>query len=234
MFQIIALDADDTLWDNESLYIDAKQEFVDLLQNYEPDSRLVRSRLEHIEEANVAIYGYGIKSFLLSMIEAALELSDGVISPEHLQRVIGLGRQMLSSSVQIFPHTEETLAALAQKWELMLITKGDVFEQTQKIERTGVAKYFRVVEIVGQKTQDVYRGLLERHQIDPKRFLMVGNSLRSDIQPVLALGGQAVYIPYLNTWAHEHRVEGELSKDGYYELDSLAELPELLEKISSR
>ncbi len=111
---------------------------------------------------------------------------------------------MLSSPVNIFPHTEETLATLAQKWELMLITKGDVFEQSQKIERTGLAKYFRLVEIVGQKTPAVYRTLLRRHAIDPRRFLMVGNSLRSDIQPVLALGGQAVYIPYVNTWAHEH------------------------------
>jgi len=234
VFDIIALDADDTLWDNESFYIDAKEEFVDLLQIYEPDTARVKARLEHIEEANVAIYGYGIKSFLLSMVEAALDVSDGLISGEHLQDVIDLGRYMLSSPVQVFPHTEETLAALAQKWGLMLITKGDVFEQSQKIERTGLAKYFRIVEIVGLKTPEVYAGLLQRHKIDPRRFLMVGNSLRSDIQPVLALGGQAVYIPYKNTWAHEHRVEGELSKEGYYELESLAELPALLERIANK
>jgi putative hydrolase of the HAD superfamily len=232
MFDIIALDADDTLWDNESFYIHAKEDFVGLLEIYEPDPERVKARLEEIEENNVAIYGYGIKSFLLSMIEAALDISDGLISNEDLEVIIGLGRQMLSSLVQVFPHTEETLAALAQKWDLMLITKGDVFEQNQKIERTGLAKYFRMVEIVGQKTPAVYQALLQRHTIDPRRFLMVGNSLRSDIQPVLALGGQAVYIPYINTWAHEHRVDGELSKDGYYELESLAELPELLERIA--
>jgi putative hydrolase of the HAD superfamily len=232
MFDIIALDADDTLWDNESFYIDAKAEFVGLLQIYEPDPEVTKARLDEIEEGNVAIYGYGIKSFLLSMIEAALDISDGLVSPDDLQVVIDLGREMLTSPVKIFPHTEETLVALAQRWDLMLITKGDIFEQTQKIDRTGLAKYFRYVEIVGQKTPAVYRALLQRHNIDPARFLMVGNSLRSDIQPVLALGGQAVYIPYINTWVHEHRLDGELSKDGYYELESLAELPELLERIS--
>jgi putative hydrolase of the HAD superfamily len=232
LFDIIALDADDTLWDNESFYIEAKEDFVGVLQIYEPDPNQVKARLEEIEEANVAIYGYGIKSFLLSMIEAALDISDGLISSEDLETVIDLGRYMLSSPVQVFPHTEEVLAALAQRWKLMLITKGDVFEQSQKIERTGLAKYFCMIEIVGLKTPEVYAGLLQRHNIAPQRFLMVGNSLRSDIQPVLALGGQAVYIPYINTWAHEHRVDGELSKEGYYELESLAELPELLERIS--
>jgi putative hydrolase of the HAD superfamily len=232
MFDIIALDADDTLWDNESFYIDAKEDFVGVLQIYEPDPDQVKARLEEIEEANVAIYGYGIKSFMLSMVEAALDISDDLISGEELETVIGLGRYMLSSPVQIFPYTEQVLAALAQRWKLMLITKGDVFEQSQKIERTGLAKYFCMVEIVGLKTPEVYAGLLQRHNIHPGRFLMVGNSLRSDIQPVLALGGQAVYIPFINTWAHEHRVDGELSADGYYVLDSLAELPELLERIS--
>jgi len=232
MFDIIALDADDTLWDNESFYIEAKAEFVVLLQMYEPDPDRVKARLDEIEESNVAIYGYGIKSFLLSMIEAALDLSDGLISSDDLQVVIDLGREMLISPVKIFAHTEETLAALSQRWDLMLITKGDIFEQSQKIERTGLAKYFHVVEIVGQKTPAVYKALLQRHNIDPSRFLMVGNSLRSDVQPVLALGGQAVYIPYINTWVHEHRLDGELSKDGYYELESLAELPELLERIT--
>jgi len=231
-FDIIALDADDTLWDNESFYIQAKADFVALLQRYELSPEQVKARLDMIEEGNVAIYGYGIKSFLLSMVEAAIAISQGEIRGDDLRAVIDLGREMLSSPVKIFPHTEDTLAALSQRWDLMLITKGDVFEQSQKIERTGLAKYFRLVEIVGQKTPAVYRALLKRHNIDPRRFLMVGNSLRSDIQPVLALGGQAVYIPYINTWAHEHRLDGELSKDGYYELESLAELPELLERIT--
>ena len=232
MFDIIALDADDTLWDNESYYINAKEAFVDLLLAFDPDADRVKHHLDEIEEGNVAIYGYGIKSFLLSMVEAAIAISQGAIRGDDMRAVINLGREMLTSPVRIFPHTEETLGILAQKWRLMLITKGDVFEQSQKIERTGLAKYFRMVEIVGEKTPAVYRELLKRHNIDARRFLMVGNSLRSDIQPVLALGGQAVYIPFLNTWVHEHRVDGELSKDGYYELESLEELPELLERIA--
>jgi putative hydrolase of the HAD superfamily len=232
MFEMIALDADDTLWDNEIYYTQAKDEFVQKLKTYQGDEKAVKERLDEIEEGNVAIYGYGIKSFTLSMIEAAIEISRGGISGKELEAITGLGRKMLSTRVRVFPWTEETLALLAKDWQLMMITKGDVFEQSKKIERTGLLKYFRHVEIVGDKTTAIYRNLLERHRIQSQRFLMVGNSLRSDILPVLELGSKAVYIPYESTWAHEHRVDKELPKDGYYELESLAQLPDLVRRLS--
>jgi len=232
MFEIIALDADDTLWDNEIYYTQAKDEFVQLLKTYHQDENAVKARLDEVEEGNVSIYGYGIKSFSLSMIEAAIEISQGAISGKELEAVAGLGRKMLSTRVRVFPWTEGTLAILAKDWDLMMITKGDVFEQSKKIERTGLLKYFRYVEIVGDKTTAIYQALLERHRIQAQHFLMVGNSLRSDILPVLELGGIAVYIPYASTWAHEHRVDKDLPKDGYYELESLAELPALVRKLS--
>ena len=231
MIDILAFDADDTLWNNEIYYTQAKEEFVDWLKFYEADGERVKLRLDEIEEGNVEIYGYGIKSFTLSMVEAALEISQRLISPEHLEAIIALGRNMLRTPVEIFPDTERVLARLAQNWQMMLITKGDVFEQSKKIERTGLGGYFRQIEIVGEKTTPVYRRLIERHRIDPARFLMVGNSLRSDILPVLELGGQAVYIPYANTWAHEHNVEHFSTRDGYYELEHLGQLPELIEKL---
>jgi putative hydrolase of the HAD superfamily len=232
MFEMIALDADDTLWDNEIYYTQAKDEFVQKLKTYQGDEKAVKERLDEIEEGNVAIYGYGIKSFTLSMIEAAIEISRGGISGKELEAITRLGRKMLSTRVRVFPWTEETLALLAKEWQLMMITKGDVFEQSKKIERTGLLKYFRHVEIVGDKTTAIYRNLLERHRIQSQRFLMVGNSLRSDILPVLELGSKAVYIPYESTWAHEHRVDKELPKDGYYELESLAQLPDLVRRLS--
>ena len=231
MIDILAFDADDTLWNNEIYYTRAKEEFVDWLLLYADDGEFVLQRLDEIEEGNVEIYGYGIKSFTLSMIEAAIEISQGLISPEHLEEIISLGRNMLRTPVEIFPHAEEVLARLSQDWEMMLITKGDVFEQSKKIERTGLARYFRHIEIVGEKTSSTYRVLIERHHLNPQRFLMVGNSLRSDILPVLELGGQAVYIPYANTWAHEHKVDHFDTQDGYYEIEHLGQLPELLEQI---
>jgi putative hydrolase of the HAD superfamily len=232
MFEIIALDADDTLWDNEIYYTQAKDEFVQLLKTYHQDGNAIKARLDEVEEGNVSIYGYGIKSFSLSMIEAAIEISQGAISGKELEAVARLGRKMLSTRVRVFPWTEGTLATLAKDWDLMMITKGDVFEQSKKIERTGLLKYFRYVEIVGDKTTAIYQALLERHRIQAQRFLMVGNSLRSDILPVLELGGIAVYIPYASTWVHEHRVDKEIPQDGYYELENLAELPALVRKLS--
>lgn len=231
MYEILAFDADDTLWNNEIYYTQAKDEFANWLRIYEDDGDFVKQRLDEIEDGNVEIYGYGIKSFTLSMIEAAMEISQGMISPEHLEEIISLGRNMLRTPVEVFPHTEEVLAKLSQDWQMMLITKGDVFEQSKKIERTGLAGYFQQIEIVGEKTTPVYRALIQRHYLDPRHFLMVGNSLRSDILPVLELGGKAVYIPYTNTWAHEHKVDHFDTQDGYYEIEHLGQLPELLDQI---
>jgi putative hydrolase of the HAD superfamily len=162
MFEIIAFDADDTLWDNEIYYIQAKQEFIKLLASYDNDVEWIERRLDEIEEGNVEIYGYGIKSFTLSMIEAAIEFSRGVISGDELEKIIYIGRRMLNTRVRLFPHTEQVLQELDKKWRLMLITKGDVFEQSLKIERTGLKEYFRYIEIVGAKTASIYNTVFER------------------------------------------------------------------------
>lgn len=231
MFEIIAFDADDTLWENEIYYTQSKGAFVEQLSKYHEDRDWIEQRLDVIEEGNVDIYGYGIKSFTLSMVEAAIELSQGAIGGRELQAVIDLGRHMLSTPVQIFPHTEEVLMELSEKQNLMLITKGDVFEQSIKIERTGLQKYFHHIEIVGVKTTATYRSLFQRYRLDPRYILMVGNSLRSDILPMVELGGHAVYIPYANTWFHEHVDAEDLPHNGYYELEHIGQLPGLLREL---
>lgn len=239
MFDLIALDADDTLWDNEIYYTQAKLEFIKLLAPYHPDAAWIEQHLDEIEEANVSIYGYGIKSFNLSMLQAAIEISAGQIPASELDAILSLGREMLARTVRLFPHTVEVLEKLSPTENLMLLTKGDIFEQTLKIRRTGLQDYFRLIEIVGEKTVDTYRLLLERHRLEPSRFLMVGNSLKSDILPVLELGGAAVYIPYEMTWVHEMRVDAShaisqaAARNGYHQLEHLGQLPSLVERLNS-
>lgn len=230
-FDIIAFDADDTLWHNEPYYIEARHELERLLSPYQPAEQVER-RLFEIETRNVSLYGYGIKSYTLSMIEAAIELSGGQVSGAEVRQVLELGKRMLSAGVRLVDGAEATLAALQQEYELMLITKGDLLEQGDKIERSGLAGYFRRIEIVREKTAHGYRRLLESHGIRPERFLMVGNSLKSDILPVVEIGGWAVYIPYEHTWAHEHP-DGEVAHLGYHQIERLQELPELLARLRS-
>ncbi len=226
MFDVIAFDADDTLWDNERLYTQTKQKFVDLLSEC-VDRQICIERLDKIETHNVRYYGYGIKSFILSMIEAALELSAGHVAAEKINAILGFARQMLAAEVLLIDGVGEVLASLARRYPLMLITKGDPSEQQRKIEDSGLAGYFRWVEIVHDKTPETYRTILSRYNLRPERFLMVGNSLRSDILPVLAISGHAVYVPFANTWAHEF--DGVEATDGYVTLEGISDLPGWIE-----
>jgi putative hydrolase of the HAD superfamily len=228
MFDVIALDADDTLWDNEYLYSEAKKKFIQLLSECS-DPPACAQRLDEIEMENVRCYGYGIKSFILSMIEAALELSEGRVAAEKIAAILGFAREMLSAEVRLIDGVGETLASLAQTYPLMLITKGDPSEQLRKIEDSGLGVYFRWVEVVADKSPAIYRSILERYGLQAERFLMVGNSLRSDILPVLEIGGQAVLIPYANTWAHEMNV-GETTHT-YATLADLRQLPGYLQGL---
>jgi putative hydrolase of the HAD superfamily len=222
MFDVIALDADDTLWDNEYLYSEAKNKFITLLSECESPEECER-RLDEIELENVRYYGYGIKSFVLSMIEAALELTEGQVAAEKIAAILGYAREMLAAEVRVIDGVGDTLASLSQSHPLMLITKGDPSEQMRKIEDSGLGVFFRWVEVVADKSPAVYRTILERYNIPAARFLMVGNSLRSDILPVLEIGGHAVLVPYANTWAHEMNV-GETDHT-YTTLLDLRQLP---------
>ncbi len=228
-FDIIAFDADDTLWHSESLYAATQAEYRQLLSGYAALDR-IDATLHAVEMRNLPLYGYGIKGFALSMIEAALEISANQLQGHEVQRVLQLARHMLSAELQLLDHAAEVVAQLAETYPLMLITKGDLFDQESKIERSGLKPYFRQIEIVSDKTPAAYAAVLARHSLEPSKFLMVGNSLRSDILPVVALGGHAVHIPYHITWAHEH-VE-DTNAAGYETLEHLGQLPAAIERLS--
>ncbi|MFL5805808.1 MAG: HAD family hydrolase [Roseiflexaceae bacterium] len=229
-FDIIAFDADDTLWHNETLFSMTQDKFQTLLARY-AGAELALDTLYEIEIRNLETFGYGIKGFTLSMIEAAVELTHGQVVGQDIQQIIDFAREMLRAPVQLLDHVAELIPQLAETYTLMLITKGDLFDQESKIAQSGLADYFAHVEIVSDKRQDIYQALLRKHKIAPERFLMVGNSLRSDILPVVALGGAAVHIPYHLTWAHE-TVGGDAGAQQYFELEHIGLLPALLERLS--
>ena len=233
MIDVIAFDADDTLWHNESLFSMTQEKFAALLAPHcEPET--VEQRLYQTELRNLQYYGYGIKSFTLSMIETAIDLSGGEIRGGEIQEIINFARWMLKEPIQLLDGVAETINQLADKFRLMVITKGDLFDQETKIARSGLGNYFFAVEVVSEKNAEVYRTLLAKHGIEPSRFLMVGNSLPSDVLPVVEIGGQAVHIPYHVTWQHETVVPHQLERDGYIELDHSGQLVQLLKNLNSK
>lgn len=232
MIDIIAFDADDTLWHNESLYTMTQDRFARLLSSYR-DSESIHQDLYETERRNLKLFGYGIKGFTLSMIETAIEITDGQICGEDIQTILDYSKEMLRAPVRPLDHVGDVLGQLAKSYTLMLISKGDLFDQETKLARSGLADYFQIVEIVSEKTPATYENILLKHDIQIGRFLMVGNSLRSDILPVLAFGGQAVYIPYHTTWAHEV-VEDEVPPSpNFHELDHIGQLPGLVQELNS-
>jgi putative hydrolase of the HAD superfamily len=232
MFDLIAFDADDTLWHNEPLYAEAEDKLAELLSTY-ADHDTIMQRLFETEMENLAYYGYGIKSFTLSMIETAIKLSGGTIQGVDIEKIINLARTMLANQTQVLAHVEKTVSTLSQAYPLMIITKGDLLDQEVKLARANIGSYFEHVEIVSHKNQGTYADLLARYKIDPHRFLMVGNSLKSDVLPVVELGGHGVYIPYHVTWAHEVVEEHPDNHNGYHELEHIGQLPTLIEKLQA-
>jgi putative hydrolase of the HAD superfamily len=227
MFEVIAFDADDTLWHNEPIYRGAQSQALDILAHYH-DRDWIERRMYETEIRNLEHYGYGIKGFTLSMIETAIELTEGRIGGAEIGRIIELTREMFKAPVELLDGVEETLATLADSHELMLITKGDLFEQQAKIARSGLARHFGKIEIVPVKIRETYQTIVARHEISPHRFLMVGNSIRSDVLPVIEMGGRAVHIPYETTWEHEIVPEEELAGREFIKLAHIRELPALI------
>jgi putative hydrolase of the HAD superfamily len=204
--------------------------FLDLLAGYH-SPELIERRLYETELRNLHTFGYGIKGFTLSMIETALDLTDRQIGGAIIQQILDFAKAMVHAPVELLDHVAEVVPWLAERYPLMLLTKGDLFDQESKLARSGLADYFRYVEIVSDKTATSYRALFTRYQIEPERFLMIGNSLRSDILPVTALGARAVYIPYHLTWAHETVADQDSHQ--YVELEHIGELPALIEQLAA-
>jgi putative hydrolase of the HAD superfamily len=230
MIEIIGLDADDTLWENEHLYHQAKIRFAQILENYADPEQII-DWLDKTEVRNIEFYGYGIKSFALSMIESANVLSKGQLTGDEINKILSEIKEMLAAPVELVAGAEDTLEKLSVKYDLMLITKGDSYEQERKIGRSGITHYFRYIEVVGEKSEPIYRKILNQYNLDPNRFLMVGNSLRSDILPVVRIGGKGVYIPNDQTWFHENASQEEIGDLEYTKLERLSQLPEYLEQL---
>jgi len=227
MINVIGIDADDTLWHNEHLYHQAKKKFTQVLAEY-CDLEGIKARLDETEVRNIEYYGYGIKSFTLSMVEAATDISKGQVTGDEIGEIIAIAKKMLRAPVELVEGAEDTLNELSADYDLMLITKGDPFEQERKIEHSRIAKYFLYLEVVGEKSEATYRKILGQYKLDPVRFMMVGNSLRSDILPVLKIGGQAVYIPNEYTWFHENASHEEIGEAKYAQLERFGQLPDYL------
>lgn len=226
--RVVGLDGDDTLWHSETRFHITQQEFRELLGRHVPGAD-VDARLAQTESANLSMYGYGVKSFTLSMIETAIEMTEGRIPARDLDVILGWGKRMLMHPTELLDGVEETLGWLrSQDYDLLVITKGDLFDQESKLARSGLVPLFDGVEIVSEKNVDTYRSVFKRRVIRPEEFVMVGNSVRSDILPVVEAGARAVHIPYEVTWAHEEVAEDELPREGWLRIDSIRELPAAL------
>jgi len=227
---VVGLDGDDTLWHNETRFQLTQAELRELLQRHVPEADVER-HLAGVEMKNLAIYGYGVKAFTLSMIETAVELTQGKIPASDIEVILGWGKRMLMEPTELLPGVEVALRELSLRYDLLLITKGDLFDQESKLARSGLAGLFLGVEILSEKNVNSYRGVLKRRGIKPEEFVMVGNSLRSDILPAIELGARAVHIPYEVTWHHEEVPEESLPREGWQRIDSIAELSRVLAKL---
>jgi putative hydrolase of the HAD superfamily len=230
---LVGLDADDTLWHNEPLFTSRREQFCALLARYEP-SGIPDEQLYNVEMRNLRHFGYGVKGFVLSMIETAIELTNGRIESRDVQQIIEWGREMLSSPIELLEGVREAVEELAREYSLVLITKGDLLDQETKLARSGLGQLFNGIEIVSDKTPEIYRRVMRRYDVTPDRFVMVGNSLRSDVLPVVRAGGHAVYVPYELCWIHERVPPDALADIHFHEIAHIRELPGVLDRIRGR
>ncbi len=225
----IGFDADDTLWQNETFYRLTEERFTELLTGH-AEAKIVSSRLLEAERRNLQHYGFGIKGFTLSMIETAIEITEGRVPASVIGRILDAGREMLSHPVETLPHVRETLEALAGSYRIVLITKGDLFDQERKLAQSGLGDLFDAVEIVSDKSASTYERIFTRYGDGPERSMMVGNSLKSDIVPAIQAGSWGVHVPHSLTWALEHS-EPPVDAPRFKRLDHLGELIDLVRQL---
>ncbi|MDD4148552.1 MAG: HAD family hydrolase [Bacteroidales bacterium] len=224
--KVIAFDADDTLWINEPYYREAEKTFCSLFDNCLPEID-ISAELYKTEMVNLEKYGYGIKGFVLSMIETALRICDKTISTEIIEKIINIGKRLLELPIELLGNIDEVLNALKDNYILIVATKGDLLDQNRKLSNSGLKHYFHHIEVMHDKTEVEYLKLIKRLDIKSEEFLMVGNSLKSDILPVIYIGGQAIHIPYHTTWEHE-TANNEGFADQYQEIENVTELLNIL------
>jgi putative hydrolase of the HAD superfamily len=225
--KVIAFDADDTLWVNEPFFQETEKKFYQLMEAYLP-AHSVAKELFKVEIANLGIYGYGIKAYILSMIEAALQISEKTVSVEAIEKILEFGKEMLDKPIELIDGVEETLKALHGKYKLVVATKGDLKDQHKKLHESGLGHYFHHIEVMSDKQQIDYTKMLQRLEIQPSEFLMIGNSLKSDVLPVLQIGGYACHVPFHTTWAHE-QIDHTIEHEHFREMTSITEVVPLLD-----
>ncbi|MFT5258092.1 MAG: putative hydrolase of the HAD superfamily [Arenicella sp.] len=225
--KVIAFDADDTLWTNETYFREAEEAFAGLLSQYETKSEIDKA-LFKTEIKNLAIYGYGIKGFVLSMIECALALSNQKLPQETIQKILDIGKEMLEKPIELLDGVEEVLQRLQGKYRLIVATKGDLLDQERKLEKSNLLKYFHHVEVMSDKKEKDYLKLVKHLDIMPAEFLMIGNSLKSDVLPLLNINASAVHVPFYTTWVHEEIPLEAQQKTDYITLVNIKELITLI------
>jgi putative hydrolase of the HAD superfamily len=225
----IGFDADDTLWQNEYFYKLTQARFIEILGDHAEPTHL-SERLLEAEKKNLKLYGFGIKGFTLSMIETAIEVTDGKVPSSAIADILEAGREMLQHPVETLPGARETLEALAGDYRMVMVTKGDLFDQERKLAASGLGELFDAVEIVSDKTAATYERVFTRHGDGPERAMMVGNSLRSDIVPALHAGSWGVYVPHELNWILEHE-DPPLDNPRYREIGGLSELVEVVRAV---
>jgi len=226
--KVIGFDADDTLWVNETYFRDAEHKFAKLLQQYETPNR-IEQELFKMEIKNLPTYGYGVKGFVLSMVEMAIELSNNNVSNTTISKILKIGKEMLNKPVDLLDGVEEVLQVLSKKYKLIVATKGDLLDQERKLEKSGLLDYFHHIEVLSDKKEENYSKLLNHLDIKPSEFLMIGNSLKSDILPLINIKANAIHIPFHTTWAHEEIKESEKINKDYKTIGNLLELLPILD-----
>lgn len=220
--KVIAFDADDTLWVNEPYFQETEKKFCALLEDYLP-AHTIAQELFRTEIENLALYGYGVKGFMLSMVETALRVSNKTVNIDIVEKAIQYGKDLLAKPIEMLEGVEEVLAALKPKYRLVVATKGDLLDQERKLKKSGIEHYFHHIEIMSEKQEADYTKLIKHLDIKPEQFLMIGNSLKSDVLPVLAVGGNAVHIPYHTTWAHE-KVEHQVEHENFQQVEKIKDI----------
>ncbi len=230
MIDIVAFDADDTLWHTEPLFVDVKDRFCELLSPYHP-ADWITERLYETETRNLKHFGYGIKSFALSMIETAVVLTEGRIQGHEVQQLVEFAKEMLRAPIRLLDGAEDTIRTVASRHTVILVTKGDLFDQESKLARSGLGDLFSNVEVVSAKNRATYEGIALRLGFTPSRFVMVGDSLKSDILPVIEMGGHAIHVPYGTTWEHEQVAPDVAGRYEFLQARKIGEVPAMLDNM---
>jgi putative hydrolase of the HAD superfamily len=228
--EVVAFDGDDTLWHSETLFTVTHERFCELLADHATPDEL-HDRMLATERKNLEIFGYGVKGYTLSMIETAIEVSHGTVTAAEIQEILDAGKGMLRHPTELLDDVRLVVEQISLSHRLVLITKGDLFHQESKLAASGLGELFERIEIVSEKDERTYKRVMDDLGVSPDRFVMVGNSLRSDVLPVVALGARAVHVPYVVDWAHELVDDADLPSEGWWRLDSLAGLGDLLARL---